>query len=203
MIKKKKKNRFRFLKKLYEVADGSELYIIDMWKLGDELNFEKTTTTNVVEYLKAESLIKAMTLGGGIAITHYGRLEIEQAMENPNKSTEHFMPINVFNIKNMNNSTIQQGTSNSIQNNYFDSENIRELKEMIEKLDKYINKLEDSELKKEIIAENRTLKAQSESPNPKERIIKESLKSIKEIAKSISVKTICSQISKLLESFEI
>ncbi len=107
MIKEKKKNRFQFLEKLYEVTDGSESCIINMWKLGNELNFERETTSNVVEYLQGENLIKPMTLGGGIAITRYGRLEIEEAIENPDKSTEHSMPSNVINIENMNNSAIQ------------------------------------------------------------------------------------------------
>ncbi len=61
---------------------------------------------------------------------------------------------------------------------------------MTEKLDEYISELEDSNLKREIIAENGTLKAQSELPKPKKKIIQESLKSIKEIAKSITIKII-------------
>ena len=77
-IAQKKKNRYEFLNKLYDVTDGDSSLIVDMWELGKEINIERRDISNIVDYLKGEYLIEPMTLGGGISITHEGILEIEE-----------------------------------------------------------------------------------------------------------------------------
>ena len=200
MIKEKKKQRFQFLEKLYNESNGSESYMVNMWELGQELEFDRETTSNIVDYLIDKGLLKPMTLGGGISITHYGIVEIEEAHEYPDKPTEHFMPINIINIQSMSNSSIQQGTNKSSQNNIFSSTNISELKTLTEKVESLIREIDDKNLKEELIAENDTLKAQVKSPKPKKNIIKESLKSIKEVMQKTSIKVASSQISRMIES---
>lgn len=54
-------------------------------------------------------------MGGGIAITHRGIKEVEQALRTPERRTEHFAPaINLINVGQMTGS-IQQGTVSSVQ----------------------------------------------------------------------------------------
>lgn len=201
MIEQKKKQRFEFLEKLYKETDGSESYMVNMWELGQELGYDRETTSNIVEYLQGEELLIPRALGGGIAITHYGIKEIEEAYENPNEATEHFMPINLINIENMNNSTIQQGTIHSTQNNHFENNKLSDLKQVIRELQQVISKLEDSDIKKELISESETLISQIKSPKPKKSIIKETLKSIKEVSKSVAIKTIATQLNGLINVF--
>ncbi len=201
MIEQKKKQRFEFLEKLYKETNGSESYMVNMWELGKELEYDRETTSNIVEYLQGEDLPVPRALGGGIAITHYGIKEIEEAYEYPNEPTEHFMPINVINIENMNNSSIQQGTIHSTQNNHFDTNELSELKQIISELQKVISELEESDLKEELVAENETLISQSKSPKPKKNIVKETLKSIKEVSKAITIKTITTQLNQLIDGF--
>jgi hypothetical protein len=84
--------------------------MVNMWELGEELGFDRSLTSNIVDYLTGEYLIEPRALGGGIIITHNGIVKIEELHNNPEKSTEHFSSINVIHIENMSNSAIQQGT---------------------------------------------------------------------------------------------
>lgn len=201
MIQEKKKQRFQFLERLYEVTNGSTSRIFMMDELGDELNFDRNTTSNVVEYLTAELLVESRTLGGGISITHDGVLEIESAHENPDKSTEHFPAINIINIENMNGSSIQQGTVNSKQIVEFKSEKVSDLKELINYLENIKNELQiTSDAKQELIAEIETLKSQSNSPKPKQVIITESLKTVRNLIEGVAAGAMTPTIIELFKN---
>jgi hypothetical protein len=93
-LEEKKKNRWLMLKKFYEICNGqSNTYIVDMWEVGQELGWDRETTSATYDYLEGERLLKAMTLGGGATITHHGVKEVEQAEEFPEKPTLHFPPM--------------------------------------------------------------------------------------------------------------
>lgn len=116
-IAKKKHDRFRFLHGLYEATDGDSLRLISESELGKELGLDFDATLAISQYLEGEGLLKTMTLGGQISITHAGIVEVEEAISRPSNPTTHF-PANVVNIVHvatMNNSQIQQGTTNSSQ----------------------------------------------------------------------------------------
>ena len=51
-IDEKKKKRFQFLHKLYELSDGNERKIFSKYKIGEELDFEKDETIEIYQYLK-------------------------------------------------------------------------------------------------------------------------------------------------------
>lgn len=59
-----------------------------------------------------------MPLRVGMAITHFEIKEIEDAFTEPDKPTEHFLPINQYNINSgiINGGAIQQATNNSTIN---------------------------------------------------------------------------------------
>lgn len=200
MIQEKKKQRFQFLEKLYESTNGSSSGIVMMYELGQELNFDRNTTSNVVEYLTGELLIEPRTLGGGISITHNGILEIEAALENPNRPTQHFPAINIINIENMNGSSIQQGTVNSTQIMEFKSEKIPTLKELIQHLENVKHEIKISnQAKQEFIAEIETLKSQSNSPKPKHLIITESLKTVRNLIEGTAAGAMTPMIIQLIQ----
>ncbi len=116
-LEEKKKDRFKFLEKLCEKKDSGSLQIFEAGKISQEIGLQEAEADLIVEYLKGESLIKTHDDGGSlISITHSGILEVEQAISEPNKPTEHFPPIfNFISIEQMNNSQIQQGSAGSNQ----------------------------------------------------------------------------------------
>jgi len=77
LLAEKEKNRKLFLTKLYEKTDGSQTAMIKMDAVGEELGFDYKTTSDVVEYLIGEGLVKPVALGGFISITHWGVKMIE------------------------------------------------------------------------------------------------------------------------------
>ncbi|MDD4754137.1 MAG: hypothetical protein PHT78_13010 [Desulfitobacteriaceae bacterium] len=186
-IENKKKDRFLFLQKLYDTTDGNSAYMVDMWELGTELGFERVKILNVVDYLTDEGLIEPKALGGGIAITHYGIIEIEEAQSSPDSPTQHFLPLNVIHIENMNNSAIQQGTSYSTQSINFDTDKTEDLKKIINEIENIKEQITlDRLVSDELASEIDTLKSQIKSPKPKNIIVKESLKTIRSILEGVA-----------------
>lgn len=185
-IQKKKQDRFIFLKTVYEESNGEEGYIFNMWEIGKLLNFTRDETSSIFSYLEGEGLLKPMTLGGGFSITHLGILEIEEALSEPDKSTEHFLPFNQYNtihIENMSGGAIQQASNNStINNNIVSFNTITSIEDYIEKLTDFVNKdIIDKDIQNELLADIETIKQQTKSPKPKKTILKASLQSVKEI----------------------
>jgi len=202
-LNEKKRNRFLFLELLYKESNGNTSARFDMWEVGNELNLERAETSRIVDYLIGEHLIEPVALGGIIGLTHWGVKEVEEAHENPEKPTEHFLPINIINVGSMNNSTLQQGTNYSTINFQLDESKTIDLETIIKSLNSIQKSLNIStDLQKELISEIQTLESQRKSPRPKGIIISESLKSIKTILEgatsNIMVPIIIDQITKLL-----
>lgn len=187
-IKKVKQDRFVFLHKVYELVEGRTGYVLDGWEVGKELNFEKEYTTNIYYYLKEEGLVEAMGSGIRLAITHSGIKEIEEALSEPNKGTEHFLPINQYNINIgvMNGGAIQQATKNSTINYVNSIEIINEINNFTKELKNFISNsnLSNEEIE-ELQTDIQTIEIQSNSKKPKKEILKTSLTSIKTILEGV------------------
>jgi len=202
-LNQKKKNRFLFLELLYKESDGDTGAMFDMWEVGNELKLERAETNRIVDYLIGEQLIESVALGGCIGLTHWGIKEVEEAHENPDQPTEHFLPINIINIGSMNNSTLQQGTSYSTINFQLDEKKTTDLEDVIKSLLNIQETLNISvDIQNELISEIHTLESQQKSPRPKGIIISESLKTIRTILESVTgnimTPIIIDQITKLL-----
>jgi len=105
-IEQKKKDRFKYLNLLYEKSGGDKLNDQNMFGVGTELGFSEAETMAITQYLNGENLIEHTTIGGGIAITHYGVKEVEGALSHPEESTHYFPPVNIINIHHMEGSQI-------------------------------------------------------------------------------------------------
>jgi hypothetical protein len=93
ILEERQKNRWLMLHKVYELTGGlSEKYIINMYAVGEQLGWTREKTEAAFDYLRGEGLLKIMTFGGGITLTHQGVREIEEAKESPEKPTLHFPP---------------------------------------------------------------------------------------------------------------
>jgi hypothetical protein len=186
-IKEKKERRFKMQKKIYDITGGDEDKFVEMWKIGEELGFDRATTEQTTQYLAAEGLIAFLGLGGIIGITHYGIKQMEQALEHPDQPSRYFPPVNIINIGSMSNSQIQQGAIQSTQVQSVNVESVAGVKEFIDKLKFELETLPigDSQ-KEEIRADIMMVEVQLKKGTPNKNILSESLKSIRTILEGIS-----------------
>ncbi len=182
-----KKMRFQYLNLLYEKSKGDKFYRINMNVVGDELGFKRDETNSITQYLEGEGLMKYATIGGGIAITHKGIREIEEANSRPEQSSQYFPPVNIINIHHMEGSQIQQGNVSSSQKGSYQLTNGVEVSQFLEFLKEKLVDLElNNDDASEIQADISTLELQVDSSRPKVGIIKESLLSIQRILEGAS-----------------
>lgn len=137
-LDQKKQQRLLFMSALYEKSDGSTDVMLNMWELGDELGWDRATTNRTVDYLEAEGLLEFPAMGGEIAITHAGVVEIEQSLSRPEAPTEHFPPsgtVNILNVQTMIGSQVQQGTTGGEQHlEYLVGSTIDDLKALLQEI---------------------------------------------------------------------
>lgn len=187
VLEQKKKDRFLFLKNVYENCKGSTKYMVNLAEIGAELGFNKSDSSDIAQYLIGEGLIVAKALGGGISLTHQGIKEYEQALDNPDEKTQHFLPVNVINIGTMNNSSLQQGTHHSTISQHLQQSEAGDLKELIQKIEALQASIQLSvEQQEEWASEMETLRSQQRSPKPKSVIIAEALKTIRNLAEGVA-----------------
>jgi hypothetical protein len=99
ILQERQKNRWLMLQKVYEIAEGlCETHIINMYEVGSQLGWTREMTESAFDYLQGEGLLKIMSFGGGITLTHQGVKEVEEAAANPEKPTLHFPPHIINNI---------------------------------------------------------------------------------------------------------
>lgn len=158
--------------------------------MSNDTGIEHKEVEQIIYYLEGEFLVDRLTDGNiEIRIRHQGVKEVEQALENPDKPTDHFLPvksINIININTMIDSTLQQATHNSIVNNQYDTRKSNDLDQILESLKDVQDTLNLSiEIHKELISEIQTLEIQKQSPKPKAIIINESLKTIRSLLENV------------------
>ncbi|NHZ85507.1 MAG: hypothetical protein GWP19_06465 [Planctomycetia bacterium] len=174
--------RYKFLHKLWELSEGNLRFDIEYTELGDNLGFDRGKTNKIVQYLRGEGLIRDRG-SRAISIMHEGIVEIEEALNNKNAPTKHFLPvINIMNVNKMVNSPIQQGSIDSKQKVIYKKLDLSELIKFIKNINNEIDKLDLSEDDLiEAKAEIATLEAQSNSSKPKNSIITQSLTTLNTI----------------------
>ncbi len=199
-LKKKQKIRFDFLKKLYELSDGDTNKYVNPAVIAQGIGIDDVDELRiVVNYLENEHLIEAIKLHWGpasVRLTHYGLQEVEDAVSQPDKPTEHFPPVNILYVNQMIGSAIQQGTVGSTQSVSVDIKSLAEISRFILEVEERLEELGlDGQGKDEAQAEIHTIKAQVHSPKPKPSIIKECLESLRRILEGAAGSTIGSQLA--------
>ena len=119
-LTRKRELRTRFMRWLYDTTGGSEDQLARPGEFqaaqeaaGDPVTADELRDT--IRYLEGEHLLRPhRTLGGipSVQIEHSGVVEVEQAMSQPERPTEHFVPIvNITNVQgDVIGSQIQQGS---------------------------------------------------------------------------------------------
>jgi hypothetical protein len=85
----KRKQRFDFMRCLYERTEGSEVGLVYIEEIAEEIRLPQLETEIIALYLADEGLIR-VRMQHIISITHLGIDEVETALAQPAKPTEHF-----------------------------------------------------------------------------------------------------------------
>lgn len=189
-LDEKRSRRLLFMRRLYDVTNGSKLGRADMWELGEEFGWSRDDVQNVVEYLEGEGLLEYAAMGGVIAITHFGVVEVEQSLSDPEAPTEHFPPsINVIHVEKMYGSQIQQGTVDSVQEGNFLPQGMEDsLRNLLSSLRRDLSEIElGKDDRSELETELATAELQLESGRPKRSTIRTSLTTIGELLTKATV----------------
>jgi hypothetical protein len=197
-----KKRRFEYLYEVYKLTQSTNEFTtncVNKYSAGERLNLSRNTVDRIVDYFITEGLVRDFrwqSRSGGygegsyIELTNAGIKEVEQQVEKPDSSTEHFPPYSVFNISggNFTNSQFQVANKDSSQNITVINQNqSTELKEIVTELKQILSNSDiPGEKKQELEAEVQTIESQSKSPKPKIQIIKDALASAKGIIEDVS-----------------
>lgn len=179
-INRKKELRYLFLRRLYELTDGSELKRIATDEVANGFGVTPQETYDIWRYLKGECLARPVNME--VSITHAGVVEIERALSEPDRPTQYFPPVNIINVHQMHGSVIQQGAVNSAQSAHLTNPETIPIDVFINRLKSAIPELAlPKEDNSEVLADIATIEAQVGSERPKSGIIKESLLSIQRV----------------------
>lgn len=94
-IEQRRADRIRFLNRLFDDANGSELTGVNMWPIAEQLGMDQVRALDAVHYLTHEGLIMAMGIGGTYSLTHQGIKVMEDARNHPDKPSERFPPLSI------------------------------------------------------------------------------------------------------------
>lgn len=192
--------RFRFLKYLYEATRGCELAHVPHAEIMRGAGLSEDDFRAAFIYLMNEGVVDGTR--GSACLTHAGVVEIEAALRQPEKPTDHF-PVNIIHIEQMSHSQVQQGTIGSTQSGTFTSLDLEAVAEFIGGLKTMLPQLGLTD-DDEAVAQSdiTTIETQLSSPRPKVEIIKESLRSIRNITEgtvgSLAASGIVAGVAKLL-----
>ncbi|EJY54982.1 multi- copper enzyme maturation ABC-type transport system permease component-like protein [Alicyclobacillus hesperidum URH17-3-68] len=199
-IEERTRQRFQFLKTVYELTDGDPHSYVDMWEIGRNQGLNPSDTQNIVTWLSNEGLLGDGFIGGGISISHKGVQEIETALSHPKQRTRYFPPVlNIVNIGNMTNSQLQQGTTASTQTLTQSPVSMDSIRNELEKLKSAIANLHlDDETSAEVEAQIQTVEAQLKSKRPIHIVIEESIKSLRNLLEGTTASLIASGILSMI-----
>jgi hypothetical protein len=191
-IKDIKKKRFEFLYGLFdETNQDTSNTTYTVGDIGDKLGFEPDEAKKIAWYLKDEGLTEVKETFGAagiratIQITHAGIKEVEEAIENPDKPTDHFLPVNIIQVGQMIDSQIAQASPDATQLNILTADDRRKIEADLALLKEGVNQLKlPPEQESDLRAEVETIEAQMKSSRPKREVIKAAYASIKSILQS-------------------
>jgi len=88
-LETKRKQRFDFMRCLYDKTRGSEIGLVYIEEVAEEIHLPEFETELIALYLVDEGLVR-IRMGHIICITHLGIDEVETILAKPDRPTEHF-----------------------------------------------------------------------------------------------------------------
>ncbi|HSH59889.1 MAG TPA: hypothetical protein VK988_09675 [Acidimicrobiales bacterium] len=175
------------MKRLYEVTEGRTIRLVSIDQLAAEMGWSDSEVSGVVEYLNAEELIEH-EMGNQASITHDGVVEVEEALEDPSRPTEHFPAVNLVLVQgSVVGSQIQTGTTGSEQQQV-----VQPLQEG-QAVSQFLAELRTALATAPMADEERatanadivSVEAQLASPRPNEAVVREGLRSLRSVAENL------------------
>ncbi|MGI8494542.1 MAG: hypothetical protein ACR2L1_04410 [Pyrinomonadaceae bacterium] len=201
-LEEKKRMRFLFLEKIYELKNEGGFQHFKTESISRDINISANDGFMIAEYLEGEGLLQI--LDGEcliISITHKGIVEVERALSKPDKPTEYFPAVtNYINVEQMHNSQIMQSSTAGNQTfNIIEPSSI-DLSKFIELFEQKISELhfKSQEDRNEAIVEVQTIKTQLTFPRPKELVIQESRKTLRNILEGMTGSVLATELLKYL-----
>lgn len=162
---------------LYDATGGNQFKWLPLADLGNLVGLDREQTMLAGEYLKGEGLLEFKAFGPMVGITHQGIREIEEALEHPDRPTDHFLPVNIIKIGTMIGSSIQTAGHNSGQSANLNDYRPSDLKQLLGEITSVVaNPAVPKEAREEVLADVGTVETQLTSPRPKGNIISEAKK---------------------------
>jgi hypothetical protein len=90
-LEQRRKQRFQFLRSLYEMSRGSERVLFYVEEVGDAVGLGALDAEAAAQYLGEKRLIRVV-MANIISISQAGADELETALEQPEQPTAHFPP---------------------------------------------------------------------------------------------------------------
>jgi hypothetical protein len=197
-LTKKKADRFRFLHRLYERTNGDCHSLEDMFEVGLDVGLSRDETHLVMQYLDGEGLATHRAIGGAVAMTHAGVLEVERALSKPEAPTHYFPPVvNILHVQSMVGSQIQQGTNGSIQSQTqsISQNDLAGIQALLTSVQQNLSNLGLSpDAMAEAQSEIQTVEAQLRSSKPKPGILRESLQTLRNLVEGVASNALAASI---------
>lgn len=188
LVKQGEKNRGMLMFKFPPQIQKSLMRMIEV-DFEVSLHFPVSQYTNILD--KVRNIILEWTLKlEEEGVLGEGMTFSEKEKEMAVKSTA---PI-INHIGTMINSQLQQNTEHSTQTLNVEEFNVESLHSLISDLEKLQEEVQDPAAKQELASEIEVLQSQVKSPNPKQGIIKEALKSVRNIAEGTTGSLVASGI---------
>ncbi len=199
-IEQERRNRFAFLKYLYDEnrkLPSGLVQSLSAQAVGQGIGVSPDEGVKISGFLKDKGLVRFMSMGPNVGITHYGIEEIEAALATPERPTTYFPSIQFMTIHGgVHNSQVQQGTVGSSQSQTIAPEERLTLTAAIAELRPQLVQISDPDTRKEMVATVDTIDAQLKRRSPSVAILKESLNSLRSMTEQVSAGLI---VAKLLE----
>ena len=162
--------RFELLHTLYRKAQGSPLASVDVEKAGTEVGLPRDEITSGQYYLLQKGLV---TGAGGrrVRLTHEGVDAVERALAEPEQPSSYFPLViakNVIQAHSIEGSTIQQGTSGSMQSVVISNSDRERVRGLLAELLSELGAVDLAPtVRGEVEVDVQTMDAQLGGPNPK------------------------------------
>jgi hypothetical protein len=183
-VAQRQERRFKFLHKLYETTSGNIKALVELKGLAEGLGLTTGEAASIGAYLSQEGLIQG---SDWIVMTPAGVLEVEAALAKPNEPTAHFQA-HVANILDVGHAAAGAPpplgapiatAGGATQAQQAAQASFAAARVLLDNIAGAIDQLVlGTELRREVVADIATARAQLGSPKPKAIIVREVLKSL-------------------------
>lgn len=194
IIIEKQKKRYQILLELWRQVGGKQYERANFLNVCGKFNIEFEEAEEFLCYLAEENLIDATQSGFEVALTHKGIIEIENSINYPQKSTEHF-PSTIIQNFNAAVGSVQTGAHSISSVNQNFGSNVSEVLNLLSELRSSLKELPD-EQRKEATELTDFIEGEIVSESPNKTKLKAFLKQLGTFTSNTASNVIATAIAK-------